>query len=224
MPATDVAASVDSTASLAPLVRDERANAALSWLVAAVVAAVAVGSAASDVAWAAFSVGVLVVVAVPPVAFRRPAAMLPWEVVAVVAAPCVWRAVATTPLTADLAAYLSVAALALLVAVELDVFTPVAMTNWFAGVFVVVTTMAAAGVWAVVQSASDVLLGTRFVLPAAPPLTEAQEAAAVDALMLDFAAATAVGVLAGAVFVYYVRRYADPHGRLPAEVAEVVAE
>ncbi|SEW29403.1 hypothetical protein [Halobacterium jilantaiense] len=215
---------MNSTASLAPLVRNERANAALSWLVAAVVAAVAAASATSDLAWAAFAVGVLVVVAVPPVAFRRPAAMLPWEVVAGVAAPCVWRAVATTPLTADVAAYVSVAALALVVAVELDVFTPVAMTNWFAGVFVVVTTMATAGVWAIVQSASDLLFGTRFVLPAAPPLTDAQEAAAVDALMLDFAAATAVGVLAGGVFVYYVRRYADPHGRLPTEVAEVVAE
>jgi hypothetical protein len=224
MPAADVAGSVAGTPSLAPLVRDERANAALSWLVAAVVAAVAVDSAAADVAWATFAVGVLVVVAVPPVAFRQPTAMLPWEVVAVVAVPCVWRAVATTPLTADVAAYLSVAALALVVAVELDVFTPVAMTNWFAGVFVVVTTMATAGIWAVVQYASDVLLGTRFVLPAAPPLTDAQEAAAVDALMLDFVAATAVGTLAGGVFVYYVRRYADPYGRLPADVAEVVAE
>ena len=224
MQPTAVAASVSRTASLAPLVRDERANAALSWLVAAVVAAVAVASGASDIAWTTFAVAVLVVVAVPPVAFRRPTAMLPWEVVAGVAAPTVWRAVATTPLTADLAAYLAVASLALVVAVELDVFTPVAMTNWFAGVFVVVTTMATAGVWAVVQYASDVLLGTQFVLPTAPPLTHAQEAVAVDALMLDFVAATAVGVLAGGVFVYYVRRYADPHGRLPAEVAEVVAE
>ncbi|NIS31208.1 MAG: hypothetical protein GWN07_12825, partial [Actinobacteria bacterium] len=65
-----------------------------------------------------------------------------------------------------------VAALALIIAVELHLFTPVLMTPSFAVLLVVVGTMAAAGTWAVVRWSADLLLGTTFLLD--PALTEAE--------------------------------------------------
>ncbi|MFB6072050.1 MAG: hypothetical protein ABEJ88_03690 [Halobacterium sp.] len=212
---------MNRTERLAPLIKDERTNAAIAWLLVAFVAAVAVESVAEDLVWVAFSAAVVAVVLVPPLAYRNARAMLPWEVLLLVALPVFGRAFATVGLSSDVAAYLAVAGLALVVAVELDVFTPVAMTNWFAVLFVVIATMAAAGLWAVVQYASDVFLGTRFVLPAEPPLSPAQEEAALNALMWDFVAATVAGVAAGFVFVLYFRRRAT-HMRLPDEIEEVV--
>jgi len=105
------------------------------------------------------------------------------------------------------ATYLSVAALALVVAVELHVFTPVEMTYWFAVLFVVVATIATAGVWAVVQWLSDIYLGTTFIHSE-------------HRLMWDFVAATVVGVIAGVVFEWYFRRFARVGPRLPDEHGE----
>ncbi|AHG04320.1 hypothetical protein HALDL1_12480 [Halobacterium sp. DL1] len=210
------------TDRLSPLIKDQRTNAVVAWLLVLFVALVGVESAPEDLVWVTFSAAVVVVVLVPPVAFRNAAAMLPWEVLLLVALPVFGRAFTAPGLSSDVATYLAVAGLALVIAVELDVFTPVGMTNWFAVLFVVIGTMAAAGLWAVVQWTSDVLLGTSFILPAEPPLTEAQESVALNALMWDFVAATAVGVLAGAIFVVYFRRRANPRVRLPQNVEEVV--
>ena len=214
---------MNRTGRLDSLIGDERANAVAAWVLVAFVSLVAAESALEgDYVWVAFSAGVVAIVVVPPVAFRNARAMLPWEVLMLVALPVFGRAFAAPGLTTDVATYLAVAALALVVAVELDVFTPVGMTNWFAVLFVVVTTMAAAGVWAVVQWASDLFLGTTLVLPAQPPLTDIQEEVALNELMWDFVAATVAGLLAGVVFVLYFRRKADARIRLPEEVEEVL--
>jgi hypothetical protein len=124
------------------------------------------------------------------------------------ALPILGRALATLVFTSRAATYLSVAALALIVAVELHVFTPVEMTHWFAVLFVVVATIATAGVWAVVQWLSDVYLGTAFINSA-------------NRLMWDFVAATIVGGMAGIVFEWYFRRFARVRSRLPGELGEV---
>ncbi|MFC3476987.1 hypothetical protein [Halobacterium litoreum] len=213
---------MNRTERLAPLIKDERTNAALGWLLVAFVALVAVESAPEDLVWVTFSAAVVVVVLVPPVAYRNAKAMLPWEVLLLVGLPVFGRAFTAPGLSSDVATYLAVAALALVVAVELDVFTPVSMTNWFAVLFVVITTMAAAGLWAIVQYASDLFLSTTFILPTEPPLTQAQEEAALNALMWDFVAATVAGIGAGLVFVLYFRRRASADLRLPEEVEEVV--
>ncbi|GAA0271672.1 hypothetical protein [Halobacterium noricense] len=208
---------------LSALVRAERANAALSWLLVAVVAASVAASVPNDPVWVVFALVTAAVAVLPPVAFGEARAMLPWEVLALAALPTVGRALATPGLTSDLATYVGIAALALVVAVELDVFTRVRLANWFSVVFVVVATMATAGFLAVLGWISDLTVGTAFVLPAEPPLTAAQEHAAVTALVQDFVAATVAGVLAAVVFVWYFRRRADASLRLPAEL-EVVVE
>jgi hypothetical protein len=181
-----------SRADLGRLVESERANALLAWTFVAFVAAVAVASLfRGNLLWAVFSGGIVVLSVVPPIAVRSPRAMVPWEVLALVALPTLGRAFA--PVFAEVATYLAVAALALVIAVELHLFTSVDMSYRFAVVFVVIATMATAGVWAVVRWIADLYLGTGFL-------------AAEDALMWEFVASTVAGVGAGLFFEGYVRR------------------
>lgn len=200
-------------------------NAAASWVLVAIIAGIAVGAVlAGQALYAAFAVAVVVLAAVPPVRFG-PRAMLPWEVLALCALPLFARAGAVRLLTtggaASVATYLSVAAVALVVAVELDVFTDVRLANWFGVLFVAVATMAAAGFLALFGWWFDLTVGATFVLPAEPPLTAAEERAAVAALVRDFAAATVAGVAAGGVFAAYFRRYPEIELRLPPELEAV---
>jgi len=109
--------------------------------------------------------------------------------------------------------YLAVAAVALIVAVELDAFTAVKMNETFAVAFVAVTTMAAAGLWALAQWLADAYLGTRLLAARGPP--EVVE----TAIMWDFVAATVAGAGAGLLFELYFRRIGGVGRRLPDEVA-----
>ncbi|USZ68061.1 hypothetical protein NGM10_15170 [Halorussus salilacus] len=194
------------------VVEDERANAALGWVLVVFILLVAVESLlGGDLLWAGFAAFVAGVALVPAVVHRTATMMLPWEVLALAALPILGRTLATVVLTSRVATYLSVAALALIVAVELHLFTTVKMTHWFAVLFVVIATIAAAGVWAVVQWLSDVYLGTAFI--------ENEHR-----LMWDFVAATAVGGLAGVIFEWYFRRFARLDSRLPDDVGEKAGE
>jgi hypothetical protein len=159
-----------------------------------------------SVVWAGFTAVVAVLALVPAVRYRDPLTMLPWEVLLVASLPVVGRTfvvgqrVGGVALTGRVTTYLAVAAVALVIAVELDVFTPVRMNEAFALLFVVVATTAAAGVWAVAQWVSDLYLGTSLLLDGRPEAVIERE------LMWDFVAATAAGVLAGLLFEYYFRR------------------
>lgn len=231
---------------------DERLNAIAAWILVLFVCGVAIESFLDgDHLWTGFSAAVVAIVLIPPASFRNVRVMLPWEVLAITTIPVLGRALASFQLSSDLGTYISVAALALVVAVELDVFTPVRMTNSFAAFFTVTVTMAAAGIWAVVQWFSDLLLGTTFIyaqpVDVPPAATQAGpvgkiswasdlligttftgrdpiivspdvEAAALDALMWDFVAATLAGIVAGAVFVLYFRRGRDAAVHLPADI------
>jgi len=205
-----------SHTGLSSVVESRRLNAALAatillFLAVAAVFQVLIG----DLEWAGFTLAVLAVALVPPFARRRPTAMLPWEVIFLAALPIVLRAlvagetVAGMTLSGRIVTYVAVAAVALLIAVELDVFTSVKMSHRFAVVFVVVTTMAAAGIWAVVRWLSDIILGTRFLYDGRP------EHVIEEAMMWDFVAATFAGVFAGVLFEYYFRRRARLARRIP---------
>ncbi|EFW93259.1 hypothetical protein ZOD2009_05327 [Haladaptatus paucihalophilus DX253] len=190
------------------LVEDKRVNAGLAWLLVGFLLIVAAGSLLQDdLLWALFAGAVAALALVPPVSYRNTEAMLPWEVLVLAALPVLGRELATLALTTRVATYLSVAALALIVAVELHVFTPVRMTHWFAVLFVVIATIATAGVWAVVQWLSDVYLGTQFL-------------GSEYRLMWDFVYATVVGAFAGIVFELYFRRVIPAEERLPIDVQE----
>lgn len=204
----------DMSANVGQLLSGARRNAALSWALAGFLAlAVATSLVRGDLIWAGFALVVAVLAVLPPFLLRNPTAMLPWEVTALCALPILGRALSTVTLTGQLATYLSVAGIALVVAVELHLFTPVRMTDTFAVGFVVVATLAMAGLWAVVRWAADLTLGTTLLLD--PALSEH---VIERQLMWEFVASTAAGVIAGLVFTLYVRRRIEPDVRFPEEV------
>jgi len=200
---------------VAELLGDRRVNAVLSWAIVAAILAVLVGSVLTgELLVTAFAAALAGIALLPPLSYRTVDAMLPWEILLVAALPVVGRLFATVPVTGNLATYLSVAAIALLVAVELQLFTPAKMTPRFAVVFVGVATMATAGVWAVTRWGADRTLGTTLLLD--PALSEH---AIEEALMWEFVASTIAGVGAGALFALYINyRLGTP--RVPAEVGQ----
>lgn len=206
----------DRSSRVGSLVEDARTNALLSWVLAGFVLVVSVVNAtAGSFLWAGFAATVLVLILVVPVGYRHPRAMLPWELLVVACLPLLGRTFATVPVTSDLATYLSVAAVALVVAVELQVFTPVEMTPRFAVGFVVVATLAAAGAWAVVRFGLDATLGTQFLGVPAPGVEEDPRE---RALMLEFVYSTLAGFVAGLLFEGYFRRFRPPSSVLPEGV------
>jgi hypothetical protein len=207
------------TSGLRAVVESARLNAMLAWLlVVLLVAAVGVNAVQGHVVWAGFTAVLTVLALIPAVRYGNPVAMLPWEVLLLASLPVVGRTfvvgqrVGEFTLTGRVTTYLAVAAVALVIAVELDVFTPVRMNEAFALLFVVVATMAAAGVWAVTQWVADLFLGTALLLDGRPEAVVERE------LMWDFVAATVAGLFAGVLFEYYFRR----RQRLGGPVEEVV--
>ena len=202
---------------LAHLLTATRTNVALAWVLVGVFALVAVESLLTrDYLWAAFSVLVAAVVVLPPVAARQVRRMPPWEVVLLAGLPVVGRAVATLQVTSTVATYLSIAALALLIAVDIHMFTSVEMNVTFAVLFVVVTTLAAAGLWALLRWGSDLYLGTELLLDPGPDgvLTEADRAAIEEDLMWEFVASGVAGLIAGLFFEGYIHRRSEEDARL----------
>jgi hypothetical protein len=205
---------------LADLLTDARTNVTLAWALVGVFALVAVESVlTADYLWAAFALVVGLVVVLPPLATRQVRRMPPWEVVLIAGLPVVGRAVATLQVTSTVGTYLSIAALALLIAVDIHMFTTVRMSVGFAVLFVVVTTLAAAGLWALVRWGSDLYLGTELLLVPGPDgvLTEADEAAIEEALMWEFVASGVAGLVAGLFFEGYIRRRATSDARIGEE-------
>lgn len=177
----------------------------LSWLfVALLVAAIGENLIRGDLIWTGLLVGALVILVLPAVAFRDPGTMLPPTVTALAVLPGVTRALGSGWVT-DYATYLSVAAIALAVVVELTLFTDAEMAPWFADVMVVLSTMAAIGLWAILQFYSDTYLGTEFIESA-------------DEVMWEFIRATIAGVAAAALFEFYFE-YREPDDPTPTDFA-----
>jgi len=205
--------------NLGELLTDTRVNAGLSWVLVAVFVLTAVESVlTSDFLWATFAAIVGMMVILPALVWRTPRAMPPWEMVLLAGLPVVGRAVARFQVTSTVATYLSIAALALLIAVNLHLFTPVEMSVGFAVVFVVVTTLAAAGLWALARWGSDLYLGTELLLVPGPDGTVDRGAIEHD-LMIEFVASGVAGLVAGLFFEGYIHRRMSPGERIEEEIA-----
>jgi len=204
---------------LGTLLTDTRINALAAWVVVGVFGLVAVESGLTgDYLWAAFAATVAATVTLPAIVARDPRAMPPWEIVLLAGLPVVGRAVARFQVTSNVATYLSIAAFALLVAVNLHLFTSVEMSVSFAVLFVVVTTLAAAGTWALARWASDLYLGTELLLAPGPDGVVDREAIEHE-LMVEFVASGIAGLVAGLLFEGYIHRRMTPESRLEEDPA-----
>lgn len=200
-------------ADVGRLVRDETLNAGIAWALVAVMAATAaLAVLTGHLLWSGFALTVVAVALLPPVARRSPRVMLPWEILLAAGLPILGRSVLPIPQFGLWTTYVAVAAFALVVAVELHLFTSVRMSAGFAVLFVTVTTIAVAGVWAVARWLADLYLGTGLLL-----VPGVSEHAIERALMIEFVVATVIGLLAGLVFEFYVRRTTAVAERVPEE-------
>lgn len=177
---------------LRTFIESQSVNTAISWLLVGLLALRAGASFLfGDILWGVYAVAIIAVALVPPLLLRDGSVLVNWVVLALAAAPVLAQGIV---IAAEWTAYISLAALALLIVVEVHAFSSVEMPSWFAVLFVVLTTMTVAGLWGVLQYFSDVALGTSF-------LTGRTE------LMWDLVAATIVGIGAGVVFEAFFRKY-----------------
>lgn len=179
--------------ALERLFRDGRTNAAIAWALVAVLAVVFTESVLDvDYQWMLFVGVVGAVVLVPPAAHREWRVMLPWELLVLALLPILVRGLVGGTV-GTFATYLSLAALALLVIVELHMFTALEVTHWFAVFLVVLTTLAAVAAWTVFRWNADRYLGTAYLTSN-------------EALMMEWLYVTLAGLVAGVLFDGYFRR------------------
>jgi len=175
------------------LIRNSRINALLSWAVVGILALVFLESVLDvDLQWVVFVAFTGGVVLLPPVAYREWRVMLPWELLVLATLPILVRGVFGGQV-GIFAAYLAVAGLALLVTVELHMFTALEVTHWFAVAFVVLTTMATVAGWSILRWHLDREFGTGYL-------------STNDALMGEFLWVMLAGFAAGVLFDAYFRR------------------
>jgi hypothetical protein len=178
---------------LAQLFRSGRTNALVAWGMVAVLASTFLESLLGlDFLPMVLVAAITGVVVAPTVAARDPQVMLPWEVLGLALLPILVRTLLGGEV-GTFAAYMALAAFALIVTVELHMFTTLRVTHWFAVLFVVLTTMASAAAWTVLRWNADRLIGTEYLTTN-------------EALMIEWLYVTLAGVAAGVLFDAYFRR------------------
>lgn len=182
--------------TLERLIRDERQNARIAWVLTTIMAASALESGFTGaLLWGGFELVIVTIVAIPALSVRDWTAIVSWPLLAV-ATFAAGAGAAGLPF--ETTVYLAVASLALIVVVELEAFTSVELSRRFAVGFAVLTTMALQALWTVAQFYSDQWLGTEYLRSQ----TE---------LQWDFVAVTAVALVLGMVFQWYTNRF-EPAG------------
>lgn len=178
---------------LTQLIASSRTNAILAWLLVAVLTSVFVESLLDlDAGWIVF-VGVSgLIVLVPPISARDWRVMVPWELLVIALLPILVRGLVGGTV-GTFATYLALAALALIVTVELQQFTDLRVTPWFAITLVVLTTLAAVAAWTVFRWNADRYLGTAYLVDN-------------ESLMLEWVSVALAGLAAGLLFESYFRR------------------
>jgi dolichyl-phosphate-mannose--protein O-mannosyl transferase len=161
--------------------------------------------------WSVFAVVIVLLGLIPPVAYRSRYVMLPWEVLAMAALPLIGIALGAQRLSSQFVSYLAIAAVGLVIVVELDSFTSIRMSPGFAIVLVVAATMAASALWAMLEWYAAIFFDQSFTLTN-------------DELMIEFIYAALAGVIGGVLFRTYFRRYVSASKRVPKELEETIEE
>ncbi len=145
--------------------------------------------------WGSFTLVCLLVALIPPSAAGDWEVMAPWPLLLSVT---IGLLAGGNGIYSEVAGYIAVAGLGVLLAIELDVFTSVEMSRRFALGFAVLTTLAVQGLWTIGQYYSDLWFETSF-------LTTQRE------LQIDIVIVTLVGVTTGVLFEWYFARV-SPNG------------
>ncbi|HET7322699.1 MAG TPA: hypothetical protein VFJ06_00015 [Halococcus sp.] len=166
-------------------------NARLTWATVAVLLSMALWNTLTGgyAKTALVLVGVGAVV-LPAIAYRDTSVVPPWGVSLALTIAVGGYSFGPSALVVQAATYFVLVALAALIIVEVQVFTPVEMEARFASGFVVFASMAAAGLWTVFRWLSDTYLGTSAI-------------DTVDALMWDLALTSVVGLIGAALSIRY---------------------
>ncbi|KZN23445.1 hypothetical protein A4G99_14650 [Haladaptatus sp. R4] len=168
-------------------------NAMIAWALAIVLVALAIVSFLNVLLVETVMAAIAAFVAISPaVVFRSWTRTVPWPLLLIASLP-LFVATARPEFFGEIVTGISVATLAMLVVVALELTTTVRMTPQFAVFFTVIVTLATAGFWAVGSAASATYLGTTFI----KTNTE---------LMTIFTATLIAGIVAGVLFWLYFRR------------------
>lgn len=168
-------------------------NALLAWAMVGVLGLVFVESVLDfDLQWFVFVLVVAAIVLLPAAAYRDWRVMLPWELLVLALLPILARGLFGGSV-GTFASYLAVAGLALIVTVELHMFTSLSVTHWFAVAFVVLTTLAAVAAWTILRWNLDHMFGTAYL-------------STNEVLMEEWLSVALAGVAAGIIFDSYFRR------------------
>lgn len=182
--------------ALKALVYDERVNALLGWAATGIVALAAIESFLTDAyLWGGLAVLIVTIVALPVAVTGHSTAIVPWPIPFLAAVAVVLRAFEFYP---DITGYVAIGTIALLLVVELDVYTEIELSRRFAVVFATMTTMSLQAFWIIAQYSSDQWLGTKFLWSQ----TE---------LQWDIVYVTAVSIALGVIAEWYFDRF-EPIG------------
>ncbi|WP_254663346.1 hypothetical protein [Haladaptatus sp. W1] len=130
-------------------IKDTRVNAAIAWIFAVIFVAIAVVSLLQILFVEMVMAALAAFVAISPaVVYRSWTRTVPWPLLLVASLPLLVRTFQPTTF-GELVAGVSVATLAMLVVVALELTSTVRMTPRFAVFFTVIVTLATAGFWAV---------------------------------------------------------------------------
>lgn len=170
----------------------DQIQAILGWTLIAVTGVSACVSLYTDtLLWGVFVLTVALVAALPALALRDWTVTIPWPLLTVAALAATARAAGVYR---EAAGYLAIVALALMVVIELDAFTPVQLSRRFAVAFSVMVTMALEGVWIIAQTLSDRWLGSELVVSQSE-------------LQWDIVLVTILAITVGLLYHGYATRY-----------------
>ena len=173
-------------------IKNTRVNALIAWVFAVTFIMIAIVSFINILFVETVMAAIAAFVAISPAIVDRSwTRTIPWPLLLVASLP-LFIATAQPRFFDNIVTGISVATLAMLVVVALELTTTVRMTPQFAIVFTVIVTLATAGFWAVGSAASATYLGTMFI----KTNTE---------LMTIFTATLIAGIIAGVLFWLYFR-------------------
>ena len=173
-------------------IKTDSFNRGIAWVAIILLLATAAWNAfTADFLWVAFALFGAGLIVLPAGAYHDVSVMPPWELLLFAVILIASHALPLPILVTQGATYLAVVALAAIVVAELQVFSAVEMTPYFAGVLVILLSMATAGLWVILGWFLDLYLGTTYF----DSLTR---------LMWDLVTITVTSLFSAPLFVLYM--------------------